>query len=141
MIAVRPGIEIDEREISYVTSRSSGPGGQNVNKVESRVTLLFDLDASAALDAGQKARIRERLATRVSKAGVLRVVSQKHRTQQANRQLATERFRELLEQALREEPPRRPTRVSKAARRRRLESKRRRGELKRRRRDRGAWDD
>ncbi len=127
-------LEIDDAEISYATSRSSGPGGQNVNKVETRVTLLYPVDASPSLSDGQKARLRERLATRISKEGVLRVVSQKHRTQAANREAARERFAELVREALAPVRERRPTRVPKAVRRKRIESKRRRGRLKRDRR-------
>lgn len=124
---------IPEDEITFRTSRSSGPGGQNVNKVESRVTLLFDLDGSTGLTDEQKSSIRSRLASRISKAGVLRVVSQKHRTQAANRETARERFEALLRDALAERPERRPTRVPKAVRDRRRDDKRRRAELKRRR--------
>ena len=129
-------LEIPDHELSWATSRSSGPGGQNVNKVETRVTLLFDLEASPSLDDEQKARIRTRLGGRINRDGVLRVVSQKHRTQAANRETAGERFAELLRGALAIEPPRRKTRTPRVVKRRRLEDKRRRGELKRRRSER-----
>lgn len=128
-------ISIPDEEIDFRTSRSSGPGGQNVNKVESRVTLLFDLDGSPSLTDEQKLLIRNRLASRINKGGILRVVSQKHRTQAANRETARERFQTLLRDALVERPERKPTRVPKAAKRRRREDKRRRSELKRRRRE------
>ena len=124
-----PGDELD-----FKTSRSSGPGGQNVNKVETRVTLLFDLESSTSLADEQKALLRERLASRISKEGVLRVTSQKHRTQKANREAAVERFHQLVADALSERAPRRRTRTPRAAKRRRLEAKRRRSDLKRRRR-------
>ncbi len=127
-------LEIDDAEISYATSRSSGPGGQNVNKVETRVTLLFAVEASPSLSEDQKERLRERLATRINKEGVLRVVSQKHRTQAANREAARERFAELVRAALAPVRRRRRTRVPKVAREKRLDSKRRRGRLKRERR-------
>ncbi len=135
-------MRIDERtsipddEITFKTSRSSGPGGQNVNKVESRVTLLFDLAGSPSLSDEQKILIRARLASRINKEGVLRVVSQKHRTQAANRETARERFQSLVRDALAERVERKPTRISKAVRDRRREEKRRRGELKRQRRER-----
>jgi ribosome-associated protein len=134
MIEVTPGLGIPEAEVRFATSRSSGPGGQNVNKVESRVTLLFDLAGSPSLDAAQKERLRARLASRIAKDGVLRVVAQKHRTQGANREEAVARFAALLRTALAEEAPRRPTRPSAAAKRRRAADKRRRAELKRARR-------
>src|SRR5664280_3566590 len=88
---------------------SGGPGGQNVNKVATKVTLTFDVAASPSLTDAQRDRIRARLATRISKDGVLQVVSQRHRTQGANRAAALERFVELLRDALAEEAPRVPT--------------------------------
>jgi ribosome-associated protein len=132
-LEIRDGLVIPEAEIAWATSPSSGPGGQNVNKVETRVTLLFDLEASPSLTEEHKARIRGRLAGRINKAGVLRVTSQKHRTQAANRQAARERFAELLAEALAPRRPRKRTRVPKAAKKRRLRAKRRRGEIKRQR--------
>ncbi len=134
MIEIDPSLAIPDEEIAFATSRSSGPGGQNVNKVETRVTLLFGVASSPTLTAEQKARLHERLRSRISKQGVLRVVAQKHRTQSANREAATARFAELLRDALAEEPPRRPTRMPRAAKRRRTDAKRRRGEIKRARR-------
>ncbi len=122
---------IAEDELRFTYSRSSGPGGQNVNRVETRVTLLFDVFGSPSLTEGQKRRIASRLATRINKEGILRVVAQRHRTREANRRAAAERSEELLTGALRRKRPRRKTRVPRQARRRRLEGKRRRGELKR----------
>ena len=122
---------IAEYELRFTYSRSSGPGGQNVNRVETRVTLLFDVLGSPSLTEGQKRRIESRLATRINKEGILRVVSQRHRTREANRRAAAKRFEELLAGALRRERPSRKTRVQREARRRRLEGKRRRGQLKR----------
>ena len=127
---IRPGLEIPEAELSWTAGPASGPGGQNVNKVETRVTLRFDLAASSVLDEGQKERIREQLKGRVDKEGRVRVTSQRHRTQSRNLAAARERMAELLEAALEERPPRRPTRPGKGAKRRRLEDKRRRSEVK-----------
>lgn len=124
------GIVIPTDEVRFVTSRSSGPGGQNVNKVETRVTLLFDLDASTRFDEEQKRRIGRRLASRINGAGLLRVTSQRHRTQAANRQAAAERFVELLTAALARPKRRRPTATPAAAKRQRLEDKKRRARLK-----------
>ncbi len=131
-------LTIPDAELRFATARSSGPGGQNVNKVESRVTLLFDLAGSASLSEAQKRLLRRRLPGRINKLGVLRVMSQKHRTQAANRAAATERFVELLRAALRPRRPRVGTRPSAASRQRRLDDKRRRGRLKAERRTPGA---
>lgn len=133
MLPITDDIAIPDSELSFTASRSSGPGGQNVNKVSTRVTLRFDLEASPQLTAEQKERIRERLATRVSKQGVLSVSAQRERSQSANREAATERFVELLRAALEVDPERRPTRVPRGVERRRLENKRRRSRVKRQR--------
>jgi len=134
-VKVADGLEIADDELAFVTSRSGGPGGQNVNKLETRVTVRFDLAQSPSLSAEQRARIAERLVTRVTRGGFLQVTSQRHRTQAANREAALERFAELLAEALREETPRKPTRATRAARQRRLDEKKRRGQKKR---ERGA---
>ncbi|MGH9379563.1 MAG: alternative ribosome rescue aminoacyl-tRNA hydrolase ArfB [Thermoanaerobaculia bacterium] len=131
VIAIGSGVEIPMSEVRFAASRSSGPGGQHVNKVETRVILSFDLAGSPSLTPEQKATLRDRLASRVTKAGVLRVTAQRHRSQAANRKLALERFATLLREALVEETPRRPTREPARAVRRRLEQKRRKGEIKR----------
>jgi ribosome-associated protein len=130
LLPVDDRLALPEEELSFLTSRSGGPGGQNVNKVETRVTVRFDL-ASPSLADDQRARLRERLATRITRGGVLHVTAQRHRTQAANREAAIARLLELLREALAEALPRRPTRVSRAARTRRLQAKRRRGERKR----------
>ena len=133
MVRVGRDREIPEGDLSYALSRSSGPGGQNVNKVESKVTLLFDLEATASLSPDEKETLHAKLPGRINKEGVLRVTSQRHRTQAAKREPARERFSELIERALAPRVPRKKTRVPSRARRRRLESKRRRSQLKRRR--------
>jgi len=130
MIPIGDGISIPEGELRFTAARSSGPGGQNVNKVSTRVTLLFDLFGSSALTEEMKEKIFERFPTRVNKEGVLRVVCQRHRSQAKNRKGAIARFVELIEAALEEKAPRFKTRVSRSAKRRRLEEKAQRSRLK-----------
>ncbi len=133
MIPITDDISIPDSELSFTASRSSGPGGQNVNKVSTRITLRFDLEASPSFSAEQKERIRERLATRISKQGILSVSAQRERSQSANRAATVERFVELVQQALEIEAERRPTRKSRGVDRRRLEEKRKRARIKRQR--------
>ncbi len=114
-------------------SRSPGPGGQNVNKVNTRVTLLFDIVACTVLTGSDKSRIRRRLTTRLARDGRLRVVCHRERTQAKNRVLAEARLVELLTEAMQKKKPRRPTRPTAASKERRLDAKRRRGETKRQR--------
>jgi len=133
MIEITRDTFINEDDLVFKTSRSSGPGGQNVNKVNTRVTLFFDVSNCESLSDWQKQRIFARLATRTDKNGVLRVVSQKFRTQKANRRVALERLQELLTDALKIRPVRRKRKVSYAARQRRLNEKKRRSLLKRQR--------
>lgn len=140
MIEVTEEVSIPETEVWFTASRSSGPGGQNVNKVDTRVTLRFDVAKSGSLSAEQKHRILTCLATRVNKEGVLRVVSQKTRSQAANRKVAVQRFVGLLRHALQQVPPRKKTEISQAVKEHRLAQKRRRSRLKRE-RSRGTQSD
>jgi ribosome-associated protein len=125
---VARGVRIPLSEVELRTSRSSGPGGQHANVTASRVEASFDVSTSQALDESQRRRIMAR------RGPVVRAVAQDTRSQSRNRVLALERLRSRLASALAVQRPRRPTRPSAAARRRRIESKRRRGELKRQRR-------
>lgn len=140
MIAITDQLTIPESELTYTTSRSGGPGGQHVNKVSSRVTLRFNVTESPSLSDEQKRLILSRLATRVNKAGVLQVVSQKHRSQTANRDTAVERFIALLRDALARVPRREKTAMPRVARKRRLDEKRQRSQLKQGRAKRATWD-
>jgi len=130
MIQIDRHTAISEDELVVKVSRSSGPGGQNVNKLNTRVTLFLDVADSANLSDRQKARLREALSTRMNKRGVLRVVSQKHRTQEGNRRAALERLQELLAEALKPRPVRKKTKVPAGARERRLKEKKQRSRLK-----------
>jgi len=128
-IRVTRSVVLPPDEVSFRTSRSSGPGGQHAQKSETRVEAVFDVEASAALTEGQKRRVR-------AKAGpVLRAIAQDERSQLRNKELATERLVAVLREALRVERKRVPTKPTKAARERRLDDKRRRGEVKRLRRE------
>ncbi len=120
-----------------MASRSGGPGGQHVNKVNSRVTLVFDVEGSVTLSPWQKARLKRQLPTRISKEGELQVSAQQERSQVMNRRRAAEIFCELLREALKPPKPRRPTKVPKRSKRRRLENKKRRGDVKK---GRGRFD-
>jgi len=124
-------LEISEDELRMIASPSSGPGGQNVNRVSTRVTILFSVAESPSLSEFQRDRLLERLRGRISKDGVLRISSQRHRTQSANRRDALTRFLELVGAALADEPERVETRVPRAQRRRRREAKRLRSRIKR----------
>ena len=133
MIRIRDDIVISANALVFKFSRSAGPGGQNVNKLNTRVTLLFDVAGCESLTGAQKKRVLRHLATRANKNGVIRVVSQKHRTQKANREATIERLGELLRAALKTKPVRKKTKVPRWARERRLEEKKQRSILKRQR--------
>lgn len=128
----RTAIPLSELEFRF--ARGSGPGGQHVQRTETKVELLFDLARSPSLSEEQRALALARLANRVDGDGVLHLTSQAGRSQMENRVDVTERFQRLLASALRPVRARKATRPSAAARRRRLETKRRRSETKQRRR-------
>ena len=130
MIEIKKGTYISEDELVFKASRSSGPGGQNVNKISSRVMVFFDAANCQSLSDTQKRQILSHLATRADKNGVIRVVSQRHRSQKANRDAAVERLRQLLTAALKTKPVRKKTKVPYQAKQQRLEEKRRRSLLK-----------
>jgi ribosome-associated protein len=126
-------VRIPRAELSFRFSRSSGPGGQHVQKSDTRVELLFDVANSPSLTAEQQTRILERLAGYIDSEGVLHLVCQSERSQLRNREEVVERFQAMLRQALKRRKRRKPTRPSAAEKEKRLRQKRQRGEVKRRR--------
>ena len=131
MIIVTPVLSLREDEIHEEFSRSSGPGGQNVNKVNTKVFLRFDVVNSPSLSDEQKQLVLARLSNRITKEGSLFVIAQQTRSQATNRELALERLVELLREALKQNPTRKKTRVGKGAKERRLEEKKRHSIVKR----------
>lgn len=123
-----------KKEINFRTSRASGPGGQHVNKTESRVVLVWDLEHSVCLDDQQKKKIRNMLASRLTEEGTLWLASEKHRSQYRNKVAVTERFLELIRVMLIPEKKRYVTRPGRKSIEQRIRKKKIRGELKRNRR-------
>ncbi len=121
---------IPEGELHWTAVRASGPGGQNVNKVSSKVELCFDLSSTRALNDGAKARLAALAGTRLDSAGTLHIVVQETRDQRRNLELARERLAELVRHALIEPRVRKKTKPSRSARERRLAEKRRRSSTK-----------
>ncbi len=123
-------VVIPAADLSYTAARSSGPGGQNVNKVSSKIELRFDLEGTSALQPAAKARLRALAGHRLDADGQVRVVSQKTRDQSRNREDARDKLAELIRSALVAPKPRMATRPSRGAKRRRREDKRRRAGTK-----------
>jgi ribosome-associated protein len=132
LIPVTRSISLDEAELEESFLRSSGAGGQNIQKVETAVQLRFDAGHSPNLPEGVRARLLQLAGRRMTKDGVLVITAQRHRTQERNRADALERLLELIREAAVPPPPlRRPTKPTKGARERRLEGKAQRGDTKR----------
>jgi ribosome-associated protein len=137
-IRVDPTCELDERELVIRTSRSAGPGGQHVNRTETRVEVVLDVVNSPSFTERQRALILERLRSRIHLDGTLTVAAQEHRSQLRNKEAALERLAGLLARALHVDADRRPTRPTRASQKRRVETKKLRSATKKMR---GAIDD
>lgn len=133
-LSVTPELAIPRAELQFRATRAGGPGGQHVNTSSTRIELLWDLARSTAVNEELRARLREKLASRLDADGMVRVVASDRRSQLQNREAAEERLVSLVRQALVVPKRRRPTQPTRAAREARLSEKKRRGERKRNRR-------
>ena len=139
-LPIAAGVEIPDHELSVSFLRSSGPGGQNVNKVATAVQLRFDLEHSRALGEAAKLRLRTLGGRRLTADGSILIVARNHRTQERNRREAEQRLAELIRRALTVPKVRKATRPTRAAHERRLELKERQRRTKRL-RVRPRWDE
>ena len=136
-IEVAPGVTIARDALRLQFARSGGPGGQNVNKLNTKAEIWAPVEALRGLSRGALARLRGAAGSRLTKADEIHIVSESERSQEGNRQDVMDRLRELIVAAQVEPKRRKKTRPSAGAKRRRLESKKRRGEIKAQRR--GDW--
>lgn len=136
-IVVNSHLIIPSSEIVYHATRSSGPGGQHVNKTETQVELLFDVAHSFSLNDVQRQRVLSKLKNLIDGDGVLHLTAQSERSQLRNREIVTARFQELMAAALRVPKKRKRTKPTAASKEKRLQSKKQRGRLKQLRRSTG----
>jgi len=129
-VELAPGVRVAAPGLRFQFARSSGPGGQNVNKVNTKAELWLDVAALVGPSAAAVERLKKIVGKQLTKAGEIHVAAESSRSQEGNRQDALARLREMLVEAMREPKPRRKTKPSAGARRRRLEAKRRRGQVK-----------
>jgi len=134
MVKVIRGLEIDDGEIRFDFVRSSGPGGQNVNKVATAVQLRFDVASSPSLSDDIRERLVRIAGRRMTSDGVLVIDARRYRTQERNRRDAVDRLVKLIARAAAKPKRRKPTSPSRASRQRRLDEKRKRGDVKKQRR-------
>jgi len=123
-----------ESELSFKASRSGGSGGQNVNKVSTKIELNFTVSESQLLTEEQKVLLLEKLAGKLTKDGVLQIIAQTERTQLGNKRVAVEKFHQLIASCFVVKKKRTPTKISRAAKERRLVAKKRNAEIKKLRR-------
>ena len=140
MIRITDQISIEESELEESFVRSSGPGGQNVNKLSTAVQLRFDVRQSPSLPNDVALRLMKLGGRRITKDGVLVIIAQNHRTQERNRAEAQDRLVALLKEAAIRPTPRRATKPTRASKQRRIEGKKRRSGIKDMRRSKPSWD-
>jgi ribosome-associated protein len=138
-LCVAPGVLIPDEELQWKAIRSSGPGGQNVNKVASAVQLRFMLPLNTSLTASVKQRLRRFAGQRLIDDGSILIVARAERSQEQNRRAAQGRLVELIRRAFVEPKVRKKTRPTRASKERRIDAKKRRGSTKRQRQGAG-WD-
>jgi ribosome-associated protein len=129
-LELAPGVRVDPGRLRLQYARSSGPGGQNVNKVNTKTELWVPIDALIGMTEAARGRLARLAGFRLTQAGEIHIAADNHRTQEANRAEAFERLRELIVAAVHVPKARRKTKPSKGAKRRRLDAKKRRGAVK-----------
>jgi ribosome-associated protein len=137
LLRVNDRVAIPRAELDVRASRAGGPGGQHVNTSSTRIEVRWNVRTTGALSEDERARVLEKLASRIDGEGVLRVVASEHRSQRQNREAGERRLAAVIADALRVPKPRKKTRVPRSVKEARLQEKKRRGERKRERRDMG----